>query len=67
MSEQGAERPRTEAQIASEKRREERSQKTKVRHTPESLKALARLRRRKKGASDAELLRLGVIRWADET
>lgn len=59
-------RQRTEAQVASERRREERSEKTKVRHTPESLKALARLRKRRKGASDAELLRLAVIRWASE-
>lgn len=59
-------RERTEAQIASEHRREEQAKKTLVRHTPESFRALAKLRRKMK-ATDPEVLRAAVIDLAART
>jgi hypothetical protein len=56
-------RERTEAQIQSELRREERAKKTLVRHTPESIRALAKLRKKLK-ATDPEVLRAAVIDMA---
>ena len=56
-----AKRPRTEAQIAAELRREESGWgKTLVRHTEESSKTLARLRR-KFNASDPEIFRIALL------
>ncbi len=56
-------RERTEAQIESELRREEHAKKTLVRHTPESFRALAKLRRKLK-ATDPAVLRAAVIDMA---
>jgi hypothetical protein len=56
-------RERTQAQIDSEHRREESASKTLVRHTPDSAKALADLRKRF-SESDPEIMRMALIEFA---
>ena len=56
-------RPRTQAQIDSECRREERSVNTLVRHTEQSAAALVKLRKRF-DMSDPEIMRTALIEMA---
>jgi len=56
-------RERTQAQIDSELRREDNSQKTLVRHTKESSAALIKLRRQF-SESDPEIMRMSLIEMA---
>lgn len=60
MAKKAVKRERTKAQIDSELRREKHSEKTLVRHTEESGKALSKLRG-KFDESDPEIMRMALI------